>query len=71
MLLLQFVAVSAELLKNHLQGVGVNPTTLLVLRREDLSIVQFTKASGTYQSCRSYHRQLEILWKVKALRIFL
>ena len=58
-LLLQFGAVSAELLKNHLQGVGSNPTTLLALSREELSIVQSTKASGTYQSCRSYHRQLE------------
>ena len=58
-LLLQFSAVSAELLKNHLQGVGSNPTTLLALSREELSIVQSTKASGTYQSCRSYHRQLE------------
>ena len=58
-LLLQFSAVSAELLKNHLQGVGSNPTTLLALSREELSIVQSTRASGTYQSCRSYHRQLE------------
>uniref|UniRef100_A0AB33JDJ6 Site-specific integrase n=1 Tax=Prevotella sp. GTC17260 TaxID=3236796 RepID=A0AB33JDJ6_9BACT len=58
-LLLQFGAVSAELLKNHLQGVGANPTTLLSLSREELSIVQSTRASGTYQSCRSYHRQLE------------
>ena len=59
MLLLQFGAVSAELLKNHLQGVGSNPTTLLALSREELSIVQSTRALGTYQSCRSYHRQLE------------
>jgi len=58
-LLLQFGAVSAELLKNHLQSVGSNPTTLLALSREELSIVQSTRASGTYQSCRSYHRQLE------------
>jgi len=58
-LLLQFGAVSAELLKNHLQGVGSNPTTLLALSREELSIVQSTRASGTYQSCRSYNRQLE------------
>ena len=58
-LLLQFGAVSAGLLKNHLQGVGANPTTLLALSREELSIVQSTKASGIYQSCCSYHRQLE------------
>lgn len=64
-LLLQFGAVSAELLKTHLQGVGANPTTLLALSREELSIVQSTRASRTYQSCRSYHRQLEYFVKSK------
>ncbi len=59
-LLLQFGAVSAELLKNHLQGVGANPTTLLAFSREELSIVQSTRTSNTYQTCRSYHRQLEL-----------
>ena len=66
-LLLQFGTVSAELLKNHLQGVGSNPTTLLALSREELSIVQSTKASGTYQSCRSYHRQLESFVESKGI----
>lgn len=64
-LLLQFGAVSAELLKNHLQGVGANPTTLLALSREELSIVQSTRALNTYQSCRCYHRQLELFVESK------
>lgn len=66
-MLLQFGAVSAELLKNHLQGVGANPTTLLAFSREELSIVQSTRASSTYQSCRSYHRQLESFVKSKGI----
>ena len=64
-LLLQFGAVSAELLKNHLQGVGSNPTTLLALSREELSIVQSTRTLNTYQSCRCYHRQLELFVESK------
>lgn len=64
-LLLQLGAVSAELLKNHLQGVGSNPTTLLALSREELSIVQSTRALNTYQSCRCYHRQLELFVESK------
>ena len=64
-LLLQFGAVSAELLKNHLQGVGANPTMLLALSREELSIVQSTRALNTYQSCRCYHRQLELFVESK------
>lgn len=59
-LLLQFGAVSAELLKNHLQGVGANPTTLLALSREVLSTIQSTSVLSTYQSCCCYHRQLEL-----------
>ena len=64
-LLLQFGAVSAELLKKHLQGVGANPTTLLALSREVLSIVQSTRTLSTYQTCRSYHRQLELFVESK------
>jgi integrase len=64
-LLLQFGAVSAELLKNHLQGVGANPTTLLALSREELSIVQSTRTLNTYQNCRCYHRQLELFVESK------
>lgn len=64
-LLLQFGAVSVELLKNHLQGVGANPNTLLALSREELSIVQSTRALNTYQSCRCYHRQLELFVESK------
>lgn len=62
-LLLQFGAVSAELLKNHLQGVGANPTTLLALSREVLSTIQSTRVLSTYQSCSCYHRQLELFVK--------
>ena len=62
-LLLQFGAVSAELLKNHLQGVGANPTTLLALSREVLSTIQSTRVLSTYKSCSCYHRQLELFVK--------
>ena len=62
---LQFGAVSAELLKNHLSGVEANPTTLLALSREELSIVQSTRTLSTYQTYRSYHRQLELFVESK------
>lgn len=58
-LLFKFGAVSAELLKNHLQGVGDRATTLLALSREELDIVQSSKTEGTYQANSSSHRQLE------------
>ena len=58
-LLFKFGAVSAELLKNHLQGVGDRATTLLALSREELDIVQSTKTEGTYRANSSSHRQLE------------
>ena len=57
-LLLKFGAVSAELLKNHLQGVGARATTLLALGREELDIVQSTKSAGTYRANQSSHKQL-------------
>lgn len=57
-LLLKFGAVSAELLKNHLQGVGARAMTLLVLGREELDIVQSTKSVGTYRANRTSHKQL-------------
>lgn len=58
-LLMQFGAVSAELLKNHVQGIGANPTTLLTLSQEELEMVRSSRAVSTHQSCRCYHRQLE------------
>lgn len=57
-LLLKFGAVSAELLKNHLQGVGASATTLLALGREELDIAQSTKSAGTYRANLSSHKQL-------------
>lgn len=57
-LLFKFGAVSAELLKKHLQGVGARATTLLALSREELAIVQRTKTAGTYRANRSSHKQL-------------
>lgn len=57
-LLFTFGAVSAELLKKHLQGVGARATTLLALSREELAIVQQTKTAGTYRANHSSHKQL-------------
>lgn len=66
-LLLQFGAVTTELLKNHLQDIGANPTILLALIREELSIVQSTRVSSTYQSCYSYQGQLESFVRSKGI----
>ena len=60
-LLLQFGSVSAELLKNHLQGVGSNPTTLLALSREELSIKVAVAIIGSWN----------YLWRVREKKIFL
>lgn len=57
-LLLKFGAVSAELLKNYLQGVGAKATTLLALSREELDLVQSSKSTGTYRANRTCHKQL-------------
>lgn len=65
-LLMQLGAVSAELLKNHLQGIGANPTTLLALSREELSMVQSTKATGTYRTCQGLHRALVLFVEERA-----
>lgn len=59
-LLFKFGAVSAELLKSHLQGVGARATTLLALSREELDLVQNTKSPNTYRSNRNYHKQLSL-----------
>ena len=64
-LLLQFGAVSAELLKNHLQGVGANPTTLLALSREELSIVQSTGLQVLTKAAVVITGSWKALWKVK------
>lgn len=57
-LLFRFGAVSAELLKKHLQGVGARATTLLALSQEELAIVEQTQTVGTYRANHSFHKQL-------------
>ena len=58
-LLYKYGAVSAELLKNYLQGIGRTPTTLLSLSSEKLKAQRESKSEGTYYSNnRSSNRQL-------------
>ena len=56
-LLYKYGAVSAELLKNYLQGIGRNPTTLLALSTE-LNAQRESKSEGTYSNNRSSDKQL-------------
>ena len=57
-LLYKYGAASAELLKNHLQGVGRTPTTLLALSAEELKAQRESKSEGTYSNNRCSDRQL-------------
>lgn len=57
-LLYKYGAVSAELLKNHLQGIGRTPTTLLALSGEELKAQRESKSEGTYNNNRCSDRQL-------------
>ncbi len=57
-LLYKYGAVSAEILKNYLQGIGRTPTTLLALRTEELKAQRESKSEGTYSDNRSSDRQL-------------
>ncbi|AKK71249.1 integrase [Chryseobacterium gallinarum] len=57
-LLYKYGAVSAELLKNYLQGIGRNPTTLLALSTEELNAQRESKSEGTYSNNRYSDRQL-------------
>ncbi len=57
-LLYKYGAVSAELLKNYLQGIGRTPTTLLALSAEELKVQRENKSEGTYSNNRSSDRQL-------------
>lgn len=57
-LLYKYGAVSAELLKNYLQGVGKTPTTLLALSVEELKAQRESKSEGTYSNNRCSDRQL-------------
>ena len=49
-LLYKYGAVSAELLKNYLQGVGKTPTTLLALSAEELKAQRECSSAGTYRN---------------------
>lgn len=57
-LLYKYGAVSAELLKNYLQGIGRTPTTLLALSTEELKAQRESKSEGTYSNNRSSDKQL-------------
>ena len=57
-LLYKYGAVSAELLKNHLQGIGRTPTTLLALSAEALNAQRESKSEGMYSNNRCSDRQL-------------
>ena len=57
-LLYKYGAVSAELLKNYLQGIGRTPTTLLALSAEELKVQRESKSKGTYSNNRCSDRQL-------------
>lgn len=57
-LLYKYGAVSAELLKNYLQGVGKTPTTLLALSVEELKAQRECSSAGTYRNNRYADRLL-------------
>ena len=57
-LLYKYGAVSAELLKNYLQGVGKTPTTLLALSAEELNAQRECSSAGTYRNNRYADRLL-------------
>jgi len=57
-LLYKYGAVSAELLKNYLLGIGRTPTTLLALSAEELKAQRESKSEGTYRNNRSSDKQL-------------
>ena len=57
-LLYKYGAVSAELLKNYLQGVGKTPTTLLALSAEELKAQRECSSAGSYRNNRYADRLL-------------
>ena len=57
-LLYKYGAVSAELLKNYLQGIGRTPTTLLALSANELKDHRESKSEGTYSNNLCSDRQL-------------
>ena len=58
-LLYKYGAVSAELLKNYLQGIGRTPMTLLALSAKELKAQQESKSEGTYSNNRISDKQLD------------
>lgn len=57
-LLYKYGAVSAELLKNYLQGIGRTPTTLLALSADELKAQRESKSEGTCCNNRNSDKQL-------------
>ena len=64
--------VSAELIKNHLQGITENPTTLLAMSREELQAVKGSvgrsRAEGTYLNLSHSDRNLREFVESKGLQ---
>ena len=64
--------VSAELIKNHLQGISENPTTLLAMSRVELQAVKESvgrsRAEGTYLNLSHSDRNLREFVKDKGLQ---
>ena len=58
-MLYKYGAVSAELLKNYLQGIGRTPMTLLALSAKELKAQQESKSEGTYSNNRISDKQLD------------
>lgn len=69
-LLYKYGAVSAELLKNHLQGIGRNPMTLLALSAEELKEQKESKSAGTYRNNRHADRLLNSFVRSRSERDF-
>ena len=64
-LLYKYGAVSADLLKNYLQGIGRTPTTLLTLSAEELKVQRESKSEGTYSNNRSSDKQLNAFVRIR------
>lgn len=67
-LLYKYGAVSAELLKNYLQGVGKTPTTLLALSAEELKAQRECSSAGTYRNNRYADRLLNFFVRSRSER---
>ena len=67
-LLYKYGAVSAELLKNYLQGVGKTPTTLLALSAEELNAQRECSSAGTYRNNRYADRLLNFFVRSRSER---